>query len=298
MVNLDPRVISGLIAFGTAMITIFAAPKVKSYFEKRFYLFKLETEYNYEQRKKLKGILSKSKIQLLNACESLNDRLWNFTTHYKDNWHNVQGKYNNKERYYFNSFVYRFVSVFSWIKKIEDEMVYLDTTIATKEDMDFVKFLRLFPLLVCDVHTLFKRFSYDPFEEKDHFFRHNLEVMAQCLIEDKDKDKSICTFSQFQEKLDEYMERLHSACKFIDGVSPDEEDGLRWDRLQVLHIALIAFINSFGYDFQRTSDDEIKGLLGEPRKSKLIANFVELVDKNGLSKQKELENIIRVITKE
>ena len=288
MSNVDPNIIAALVAAGTSVIILGISFIFKSFWDKYFLIFKLDQEYKYEQRKKLKEILSKSKIQLLNSCESLNFRLWNFTTHYRDKWHSVNGDY-NCGGYYFTSFVYRFIVVFAWIRKIEKEMVYLDTTIATKKDMEFIKFLRLFPQVLCDV-MLFSGFDYDPNVQKDHFFVHNLEHMSESII----KDDSVYIYPEFEKHFKEIQENINHACYFIDGISPDE-DRLRWDRLQILHITIMIFLNTFGYDFQKTSDDKFKELIGKPRKSRLIRNFIEMIKRNKLSKQREFKHILKII---
>lgn len=289
MGNLDPRIVAAIIAAITSVITLVLSLVFKSLFEKYFYEFKLGMEYKYEQRKKIKSILSKNKIQLLNSCESLNHRLWNFTAHYQDKWHFVSGQYSETNNYYFNSFVYRLMCVFAWIKKTEDEMVYLDTTTALREDMEFIKYLRILPQLFYDV-ALFKDLPYDDFYETDHFFRQNLEKMAQCLI----NGDAVCTYSQFELDLDKYAKELRTACRFIDGLSPDE-NRLRWDRLQLFHLTLIAFLNSFGYDFQVTSDDKIRNLLSRQRNNKLIDNYVELLERNKIVNQKAFKKIIKLV---
>lgn len=289
MSNLDPKIIAAIVAAVTSIVTICISLLFRSFWDKHFHVFKLEEEYKYEQRKKLKDILSRNKIQLLNSCESLNFRLWNFTTHYKDKWHYVSGKY-DCGGYYFTSFVYRFIAVFSWIKKIETEMVYLDTTIATKNDMEFIKFLRLFPQLLCDL-TLFKGFDYDSNYQTDHFFANNLDYMSESII----KGKSIYTYPEFERKMKELEEPISHVCCFIDGISPDE-DRLRWDRLQVFHVVLMVFLNTYGYDFQKTSNDKFREIINSPRKSRLLNNFIEMVERNKLSKQKEFRKVIKILT--
>jgi len=290
MENMDPRLVAAVVAAVTSVITLILSFLFKSFWERHFYVFKLDTEYKYEQRKKLKDILAKNKMQLLNTCESLNHRLWNFATNYKYQWHNVKGNYESKGNYYFNSFVYRIICVFAWIKKIEDEMVYLDTTIALTKDLEFIKYIRLLPQIFFDV-MLFKGFDYDENRQTDHFFRNNLETMAQSLITDM---KEVCTFTQFEESLDKYMKSLYPLCLFLDGIFP-EEPRLRWDRLQVFHLALIAFLNSFGYDFQITPNNKIMDILGKPRRSRLLRNFKELLQRNKLTEQKEFKNLLKLM---
>jgi hypothetical protein len=286
MSNLDPGIMAAIVAAITSVVTVVLGFLLR---DRYFLTFKLEQEHKYEQRKALKQILSKNKIQLLNCCESLNFRLWNFSTHYKDKWHDVSGCYDRPKDYYFRSFVYRFVAVFAWVKKIEKEMVYLDTTIATAKDMEFVKFLRLFPQTMCDL-ILFKEFEYDPNCQKDHFFADYFGQMSESFI----NGDSVCSVSEYEEHFQELGEGLNHVCRFIDGMSPDE-DRLRWDRLQILHIVWMAFINTFGYDFQRTEEDKFKEIISKPRRTKLVANFVEMLEKNQLSKQKEFKWMIGVL---
>ncbi|MFC1942146.1 hypothetical protein ACFLWU_02895, partial [Chloroflexota bacterium] len=192
--------------------------------------------------------------------------------------------------YYFESFVYRMTKVFSLIKAIEDEMVYMDTTIALKDDMEFIKFLRLFPQLMSNLQ-LFDGFDYDPFYQKDHIFKDNLDNMAQSLV----KDDDICGFLEFGNNFSQYMSELEYMCRFIDGMSPDE-DRLRWDRLQVFHLAVMVFLNSFGYDFQYTNEEKVNDLLNRIRKNRIADNFIKLVDMHVLADQKEFKKIIKLIS--
>lgn len=128
--------ITAFISIFTTLITLLIAlfaPKLKEIFDRRFQLFKLQSEHEYEQRREVKKILSKNKIQLLNACEELNHRLWNFYgENYLKKWHQISD-IDVHEHYYFVSFIYRFIAVFVWVRKIEKEMVYLDTTFAFKK---------------------------------------------------------------------------------------------------------------------------------------------------------------------
>ncbi len=281
---------AALIAFLTTIVTLSLSYLLKFLWERHFHVFKLEAEYKYEQRKKIKDILSKNKMQLLNCCESLNHRLWNFSDNHSKYWHKVNGDYCDSRAYYFNSFVYRLMAVFAWIRKIEEEMIYLDTTIASKEDMEFIKFLRVFPEIMYDIDLLFKGYDYDANYQTDHFFRNNLETMAGALFQ----GDSVCTFAQFENRLASYSEHLRPVCQYVDGISPTE-NRLRWDRLQVLHVATMVFLNSYGYDFQRTTADKLRTIIKKPRRSKLLANFADLLERNSLASQKEFKRTIRVL---
>lgn len=134
---------------------------------KRYILSKLESEHKYEQQKYLKNLLAKNKMQLLNIAAQLNHRLWNYSENHKENWLNVNRDYELGN--YFKSFVFRFVTFFAYIQKIESELIFIDSTFASKKDLEFIKFLRTFPKLFCDV-KLFDGFEYDKSKSTDHFF--------------------------------------------------------------------------------------------------------------------------------
>ena len=251
----DPKVVSAVIAAITSILTLLLTSLIKSVYERKFHIFKLEAEHRYEQRKKIKEILSSNKIHLINACESPNHRMWNFSSNHTEKWHCVDGEYTKKEHYYFHSFVYRVICVYAWIKKIENEMVYLDTTIATKEDLELIKFLRVFPEILCDLF-LVNGLEYDANHQTDHLFTGTLDHMACSLL----VNGNVCDFSSFQANLDKYIPNLEPLCKLIECMSPDEER-YRWDRFQILHYTIIAFLNAYGYDFQVTRDSKLKEII-------------------------------------
>jgi hypothetical protein len=283
MGNLDPSVLAAIVAAATSLFIFLLTQIYQPFWEKYFHKYKLEQEYIYEQRKNIKNTLARNKIQLINSCESLDHRIWNLAVNYQQGWQN------NERGYYCISFVYRFLSVCAWIKKTNDEMLYLDSTIATKKDLEFIKFLRLFPQILCDVE-LFHGFEYDANEQKDHFFSNNLDLYTQTIM----NNNSVYTFTEYLNHFDELHPKIEETCKYFKGISPDE-DRLRWDRLQLLGITIMAFLNSFGYDFQKSPEDKFKEIINKPRENKLITNYKTLITKNGMSKQKYLKRTLKAI---
>ena len=147
MENTDPKIIAAIISAIVSLFVVISSFIFRSYFEKHFHLFKLESEHIYEQRKRIKNILSNNKIHILNISEALNHRFWNFSNNYIEKWHCLEN-YNNLEREnYYVSFVYRFIAFFSWQRKLDKEMIFLDTTIAANRDLEFLKFFKLFQQL-------------------------------------------------------------------------------------------------------------------------------------------------------
>lgn len=276
-------ILSGIVSLITSILLFY----LKYYGEHNFHIFKLESDHKYNERRKIKEILAKNKIQLLNSCESLNHRLWNLAENYNKGWHAFESSANLNKSYYIFSFGYRLLCVFAWIKKIERDMIYLDTTIATKEDLEFIKFLRLFPQLMCDTR-LFSGLEYDSDNATDHFFKNHLEQMSELFI----KDGDIISYSEFENKYKDYLS-VFPIFKYLNGISPDE-DRFRWDRLQVLHIAIMSFINSYGYDFQYTDNDKLKIILNKPRLNRLIINYENLLKDFKLDSHKEIKKVLAV----
>ncbi len=286
----DPKVIAAIIAAITSIITIFI---LKPFIEKRLFKFKLVEEHKYEQRKLIKEVLAKNKVNLLNSAEQLNHRFWNFRNNYSKNWHLVKGDYFNKENYYFNSFIYRILAFFAWIKITNKEMIFIDTTIATKDDLFFIKYLQIFPQIMCDLF-LFEGFEYDSNSSSDHFFRNDFENIITTLIE----NEVVIDYAKYLNKLDNEMgnlkEQYSRLCNFLDGLSPNEKR-LRFDRLQLLHLTIITFLNKYGYDFQYTDKEKIIKIIQKPRISKLVNNYEKLIIRGKLNKEKEMKKLLKVI---
>jgi hypothetical protein len=151
----DPKVVAALISAIVSIIVVLLSFLLKTWFERYFLLFRLEAEHRYEQKKKIKDVIAKNKTPLLDAGESLNHRLWNFAVNYKEGWHKISGELDPDQHYYLASFTYRVLAFFAWVRRVENQMVYLDATIASRDDLNFLKFLRLLDQVMCDT-ALFK----------------------------------------------------------------------------------------------------------------------------------------------
>lgn len=239
---------------------------------------KLGVDHEYEQKKKIKEVISKYKVVLIESAESLNHRIWNLNTNLKEMWHEKKD-IDIEEQYYLYSFVYRFIAFYAWCRVAEKNMIFLDSTVADNEDLDFVKFLKLLPQTMCDV-SLFKGLEYDRNEDKDHFFTNTFQE----ILEQIQMDTGILSFVEFKEKLSEEDIDVSKVIDFISGICPEEER-FRWFRLQSMHYALLLFLNNFGYDFQKTDIEKIRelrtGFPDNPTLSNLVNMFVNLkLDKN------------------
>lgn len=292
----NPQIIAAIIAALTSIVMYVSTLFTKNLIEKKILIFRLNSEYKFEQQKKIKNVLAANKGHLLTACEDLNHRLWNFSNASNKkpfDWIKVNGDYYNPKRYYFQSFVYRILTVHAWMRKIESELIHLDTTIATSNDLDLIKFIRFYGRIFSDI-AFFKGFEYDSCQQIDHIFKNNLDELCHYVI----CKNEIISYSTYLEQLStKQLESLENFYKLLDGVNPEEER-LRWEWFQILKVLNIAFLNSYGYDYQQTSQEKMKEAINTPRTSKLYNNFISLLKEHKLDKQKEIKKLINLLKAE
>jgi hypothetical protein len=278
--SLTPQIQAAIIAAITAILTTILSFLTKSWIDKKVLIDKLESEYKYEQQKNLKALLAKNKMRLLNASESLKHRLWNFMENHSEPWLSSRGNY-------YKSFVYRFISFFAYIRQIEKELIYIDSTFAGKTDLEFIKFLRTFPQLFCDV-KLFKGEDYDKSLAVDHFFRNNFENICDSFI----RLNEVVTYSSFIDDFDKFEFENKKLFEYFDSICIDETR-YRFDLIKTFHLTLIAFLNTYGYDFQETTIRQIGDVIENPRKSRLYKNYKDVLIRNKLDKNKWIREIIK-----
>jgi hypothetical protein len=259
--------------------------KLKSTLDISSHASKLDQEHEYNQKKKIKEVISKYKVRLIDSAESLNHRMWNFNANYGELWH-LSNSDNIENQYYLYSFVYRILAFFSWCRLTEKEMLFLDSTVANNIDLDFVKFLKLLPQVMCDA-ALFDGLEYDHSHDTDHFFLNNF----QSTLDQLHSEDGVMSFDEFKNKVAKDELDVSSIVDFISGLSP-EEDRPRWYRLQVMHYTLQMFINSFGYDFQHTDITRIKEQKAKHKGNPSLKNLVNMISKIKLDQNNEVSAIL------
>jgi len=289
--TLPPAVIAAIVAAITSLATLLLTLLTKNFIEKRLLIFKLDTEHKFDQRKKIKTVLAANKSHLLNACENLNHRLWNFgkPDHFK--WLDVKSSYITPN-YYFHSTIYRILAVYAWMQKIQTELIHLDTTIASKEDLEFIKFIRFYGRIFSDT-DFFKDLDYDYNYQTDHIFKNNIDELYQCVV----NNERIITYNEFTGNLGTLHRQgnLLPFYKLLDGVN-DFENRLRWQWFPILKLLNIAFLNAYGYDYQQTSDEKLLKAIRNP-KAKLYGSFIFLLTEHKLEGQKEIKRLIKLLKK-
>ena len=281
----ETKITIAIISAVVSLITVFLSFMLKSTFESYFHVFKLDKDHEYEQRKKIKEVISRNKIRIIDAAESLNHRMWNFNNNHNENWH-IYEKDKFPEQYYLSSFVYRILIFFAWCRSTEKEMIYIDSTLATDKDLYFVKFLKILPQILCD-GMLFKGLKYDHNHDKDNFFKNDFLA----LVEQMQDNDVMLSYESFKEKIKKKEIDVIKVVDFISGMSPEEER-LRWSRLQAMHYVLLMFINTYGYDFQYTESSQIKELNAKQPKNPVLDNMEFMLDKHKLLENKEVSKIL------
>lgn len=266
----------------------FELEKLKSTLELSSHASKLDQEHEYDQKKKIKEVISKYKIRLIDSAESLNHRMWNFNANHSEKWHLNNNK-SIEDQYYLYSFVYRILAFFSWCRLTEKDMVFLDSTIASNKDLDFVKFLKLLPQVMCDA-ALYDGLGYNHSHDTDHFFLNNF----QSILDQVHSQDGVLSFDEFKYKVTENEIDVSGIINFMSGLSP-EEDRPRWFRLQAMHYTLLMFINVFGYDFQYTDVSRINELKVKHKNNPSLENLKKMIFKIKLHENSEVNAILGIL---
>jgi hypothetical protein len=279
---------STFIALASGISSATATLLLKPWIENRFHRNKLDIDFKAEQRKAIKTALAKYKVPLIKVCDEVNHRYWNFTENWSSAVYSPGGEY-GKAEYHFKSYIYRVLAVFAWIKITEDNLIYLDTTIASKEEMDILKYFRLLRESLSSTQ-MYKNFDQKYLNSSDVFSRHQLDEMAEILI----NDNKVISFTAFEEKYTTILPAIRPFCVFLDGINPEEER-LRWDRFQVFHFVLMAFLNKVGYDFQQVDKVILMQNNTRLRPNKLVKNLTEHVAYFRMGKDKEMAAVLKLI---
>lgn len=282
--NVD--IITALIAAGTSLATVIV---FKPLVDKHLLVFQLKQNHIAEQSRKVKEHIALHKGRLLKTGELLNSRLKNFAKNHHEPWLTLNGDYNSNS-HYIDTTVYRFLAFFAEIKLIEKDLIYLDTTISQKNDLRMLKYFRLFHEIMCDV-DLFKGYEYDKNFPKDHFFTTPFYSLSNNII----NNNKVIDLDVYLDRKKEILLKIPLLYKFFDGISPTEER-LRCERLKVFHLILIAFLNEYGYDYQKTDKEKLIYLKNRFGDFKLLNNLRHLVTKFKLNKfhghiEKVLNNV-------
>src|SRR5919112_6300591 len=168
----------GIVALFSAILTTFALPQVNHRLNKRFLRVRLETEYEYEQRKKLRDLIGSYHGRILTAADILKPSLSHlyglsklFENTETAQWLEIKGQNYQAADFRFTRMVYRFLAVTTLVQRFEGEAHYIDSRFAQEEDFKFMNHLKLLQKAATDIHLfegnvdLFKGLDRDDVEK-------------------------------------------------------------------------------------------------------------------------------------
>lgn len=278
--QLSPVVQAAIVAAVVGLLSSNGALLLKHWLDNRSLRKRLEAESEYEQRRRLKAAIGKHLGSILEHAERLDHRLWNLQANHDKGWLCVESRYTNPP-YYFRSTAYRFLSFFTAVRAFFDDAIYIDPRYASGEDLNFLRQLKAMEWSVTDV-TLFDGLVYDPFHELDHLFRGTLHGACESLV----AADGLVTESEFGTILASDLPAdapIRSVLEFFDGLRANE-DRFRWDRLVVLHLLLMGFMASFGYDMQRPSLEQFREIARTIRNPSVAQNLADWLPKLGVTR--------------
>jgi hypothetical protein len=222
---------------------------------------------------------------MVEAGENMNHRMWNLYVNEAKQWLKIEGGYQDLTAYYyFKSTVYRFLAVCATARRFEAEALLLDSRIAEKSDLDFVKYVKALLWAMSDV-ALFQGLPYDDFDQVDHFFRDHLRRICDSYW----KNENFVTLSDFETAV-ERDNALQPVLDFFNGLRA-EEPRFRWDRLLAFHLLLLAFLNTFGYKSQKSTDEQFLNVAQKFRNRQVLTNLSTALLKLGLANQEGAKRI-------
>ncbi|HHW1942676.1 hypothetical protein JEX92_22635 [Pseudomonas aeruginosa] len=110
-----------------------------------------------------------------------------------------------------------------------------------------------------------------------------------------DDDDKTLSYSEFKKKVKE--KEFTNLISYFSGISANHSC-LRWQLLNSFHFILMAFLNDYGYDFQKTSKVKILELAQSLPPNRLIKNACILIERVCLNNNKEVRKAISAFPKD
>jgi pimeloyl-ACP methyl ester carboxylesterase len=252
LTNLNPAlaaaVVSAVVSLVVALITALLAPTVKYGLDMRLERRKLELVYIAEQSKSLRDRIGFHKGTILNAAEELGNRMRNYQeTLHAPRWLRSRG-------YYARTFAFRILAYWYAISRFSREAVYIDAAVATKGDWAFVKAVKL-NLDIWSEVGLFEGLGYSGDFAADHFFSGQIDSLVDAFT--NSEHNHAITGSEFNQLIDNGTNKFDLVFNYLSELQRTAWQ-LKYQRLVASHLVIIATVNSFGYDHQKTSVEQVR----------------------------------------
>jgi len=245
--GLPVEIQSAQISAGTTILIFILGGLTKSIYERYSLNQKMKREYNFEQRKKIKEILSQSKTHLIKSAEELNYRFWNLSNNIDKEWHIIeQSKWNSTGHYYLKSTAYRLLTFFYWTLKAEDSIYSFDLKQADKEDALYLKYVKTLKHFFCESELL-SELGYNGDNCNHHFYKDNLPKFSSYISD----GNGVIDYKTFEEKMENDCSEIQSLLAYIVDIKNDANN-LNYNTVKAFHLFLILFLNKYGLDYHYT----------------------------------------------
>lgn len=276
----DPKIQSSIISALVTVAMFVLGWIFKIIYDKHSLNYKLKQEYTFEQKKRIKEGISKTKTPLLQASESLNHRFWNLESNIDEKWLERQrNEWTVEEHHYLRSFVYRWLCLVFWILKAEKSVGEYDGTLSPKVDLLYLKYVKTIKFCLCD-RLLLEKLDYTVRDTSNHFYIDDLPKFASYL----ENDGAVISYYEFEEKLNANLMPIEKVFMFFSSVNSDGKNK-NLNLLRVLHLIVISFLNRFGHEYQETSSTKVNELLsGKYGDIAIKAEFLKFLERHKIEK--------------
>lgn len=290
LLGLGTELSAVVIAALTALVTTLVAAPVRLLVDKRLQRSQVEIEYEHEQRKALRAKIGAYHGRLLEAALDLNFRLLNINANWEAGWLNVGGGYQTPPpaQHYLRTTAFRFIRLAGLANRFEREAIVVDARIADGTDQAFVRYPKAFRWVMTDA-ALFSGLDYDVSRSGAHFFTDQLRQLCSLAWGSADE----LEFTEFEATIvsDDGLDEL---LEFFDGINPTT---LRWDRLISLQLLLMAYINTFGYDYQRSDQVWFDRVVDQIGHLEVVDALRTWVAKLGLGEDRGTKELLAALTR-
>lgn len=254
--NFSPAAQTAIISAVVSLIISIISFPLKVYIEKCILRYKLNKEYEFEQKKKIKDSLAQIKTPVIKAAEELSFRLWSFSNRIDKGWHIYSEKEpNTTEKYYFfRSTVYRLLVFLYWVDKAERDLYDLDFSIAGKGEKLYLKYIKVLKNFFCE-SSLLRDLKYNTFIEDAHFYRDHIKTYTDYVK----AYNSTLTYDEFVKKFDKDHTSITTVINYISKIKKNSHN-YQYNIISSFHLFLILFLNKYGLDYHYTSEEQFKSL--------------------------------------
>ena len=153
----------------------------------------------------------------------------------------------------------------------------------------FLYFVRAFRWAMASEKPFAGLEGYPRGEARDHFYSDQYRALCAVITDERP------TLDQRAfEALLANPDALQPVLNFFDGLSP-EEPRFRWDRLVVLHLLVMAFINAYGYPMQASGFASFERTLAQLRHPEAGPKLVARLPRLGLDRHPDMRLLLKAV---